>query len=453
MKISNIIALTCIAVVGYMTYAMQPTERGESSAMAAARGEEQNIPTLQQLSMTRIAKGLHDGEMRIDVTGMPKYPQERMAVLDRFFPDHVKAIAEAYYRLYPEEFPTTQTQKIPGIAVFLARLSDGSFIVTIDDYRAFCIVQRWRLQSDGTFVSSEELKVARSDLSNDSMAVSLDGNIMCLGPKLPMPIYARDSLGKFQRVQAISGDTDWLGEISCCAVYSDTVSKTLAVCYYSTTRKQNLLDIYDWNPELNRFEKLQEMFERAWDVQFIDNNCFIAAAWDRVTVWARKTIGETFTLRETLFTGEIEKRGPAALSLNKRIFVWGMERDKRERIAILERDTQNHFTPKQEITGPEWYGSNSLYLSSNGRRLIMTYDTNVNIWISDSKGHFSRKDRVSIAAGGFTQTILAGEQENYLVVCGHDSAIYKVYPSLDDIWNHILERQQALQHIGKAKTL
>jgi hypothetical protein len=442
MNIKNVIALSAMLVVGYVTYTMQ--QPAESSAMAAARGAGREAPSLKQMAATKIARMLHDGEMTIDLTNMPEDPQERMIALNKFFHRQEKAIADAYYRLYPDEFPKSliETQKIDDYASFLTRLSDGSFIINVGS-RSSEIIQRWRLQPDGTFVSSEELNVERkTDIADHSMAVSLDGNLICLGPELPLMVYARDAHGKFARLQAINGDTAW-SVISRCAVYSDTVGKTLMVKYYSREREKKLLDIYDWSPEINRFEKVQEMLEDAWGIQFIDNNSFIAAARDRVTVWARNAIGEQFTLRETFSTGKITRSGYTALSLDKRVFAWSSESDEK-RISILERDNQNHFILKQEIQGNS---RSNLYLSANGRTLIIGKGGSVEIWISDSQGHFSHVNTLGRPGDILSVAILAGEQEDYLVVSGISGInIYKrLHLSLRNIWNHILDGQKAFQ--------
>jgi WD40 repeat protein len=188
-----------------MTYAMQPTERGESSAMAAARGEEQNIPTLQQKTAESIARQIHDEKK----SSFMFYGDE--VQLNEFPPQFRDLIAQAYYRLYPEEFPPQFMQYLKNADDVEVKVHDLRF--SSDGKELYGIYQdgllKWALGQDGLFsyVDRQEL------LGHDAMSASM--NRLAVNGGRTFAVFTRYNDNTVSEGQFIPDDPHALGWHSC----------------------------------------------------------------------------------------------------------------------------------------------------------------------------------------------------------------------------------------------
>ncbi len=428
MKISNIIALTCIAVVGYMTYAMQPTERGESSAMAAARGEEQNIPTLQQKTAESIARQIHDEKK----SSFMFYGDE--VQLNEFPSQFRDLVAEAYYRLYPEEMAHWRlVQEIRGDGNSIKALPDGTFVSAIAYNELERRIERWRLQDDGTFQVSQGIAIENRQIG---IAASSDGNLLAVGWTVPISVYGRGAGDQFVLLQGdILIGVARFNKVTK-AIYNGPSGKTLVVSYTGADGRMRL-SIFSWDNMNNRFELIQDFVDRYYDsISFNstgDRFVAIRSSDDTLQIWSHNQDTGMFGITTDLGS---ESPAYAVFSPDDRYIAY-TDRSRSNntyRLVIKSITPQGAITELQNIPLQHKYYFD-LKFSADSQQIALATALGVEVW-QNINNNFKRI--FTVPTGKTFKVALL--KDDYLVSSQQRSLrIFKLRRlSTEEIWDHIL---------------
>jgi hypothetical protein len=309
MKISNIITLASIALVGYAMYAMQRPEQGESSAMGAARGAGREVSSLQQIAAESIARQIHDEKKR---SFMLKGIETK---LDEFPELMQELVAEAYYRLYPREIyariaAPRRVQEIPDTQGGLAALPDGGFVRVFTEHETdHQSIEYWRMGDDNQFHRLQI--ITRQDMNTrliESIAVSADGNLLAADMRSRVCVYARGDDGQFTLLQEVPLEVANAGRVLPMAIHHSEASKTLVVaCVKPGARR--VFDIFAWDNRRNGFLRQQEIPHNEQWVQQINfdqtGNYFACAFNTKVEIWSWNTSNNAWASKEVLMLAGI----------------------------------------------------------------------------------------------------------------------------------------------------
>ena len=356
MNIKNGLALSAMLVIGYVTYAMQPTEPGESSAMAEARGATRESSTLQQIAAESIARQIHDQKK---TSFMLKGDEVR---LDELAPQFRDLVAGAYYRLYRNTFKPSFESVISQDEMLLGTLSDGSYITyeTIQNEETpgwgHDHVYRWVRRGD-SFEFSQELLVVHSDDSGLLpliVTASADSSLLAIGYDESIYIYAKDGNDQFNKIQRISVDIN-RNNVGHLALSNDA----LAV-YYGMQRTLEIpegLVIYTLN-DAKQFARTQSIpYEdpelgggRIGTVTFdVTGRYFAYTCIDgTVKIWSRDAGTMHFTLKETLQPDPHEATksdGIVVFSPNNKFIAYGYEK----RVVIWQMASDGEITQMHDF--------------------------------------------------------------------------------------------------------
>jgi hypothetical protein len=444
-----------------MTYAMQPTERGESSAMAAARGEKQNIPTLQQKTAESIARQIHDQKKR---SFMFNGVETR---LDEFSDLWKKLVTDAYYHLYPQEVKPSYESFIENADTLLAVLSDGSYVAyeTVerdpdsDQYDAQ--VQRWTMNADQFQVSQILATVPLEEVVVYSFVVtaSADSQLLAFGYKDLIRIYQKNNNDQFNQIQEIPID-----DTRCSLLNMALSNETLVIHQLvgegqtePALRSKSELLVYTLDAARNQFGQTQVIAYKNPDlvtdtitsISFdARGDYFVSASYDvGVKIWSRDSRTMQFALQKTLIPIPSERHrndgGRVLLSPSNTFLAWGQKNS----VVIWKIVSQGEFTQVQDFQMNSTMGGvYNLSFNDESNRLVVLmsqrrYMTNNEFVIFALNTASDRWQQVYTQLGRYRMAAFVHQDFMYAEnLVGQGSAGTELWwiPNAQDIWDHIL---------------
>jgi len=231
--------------------------------------------------------------------------------LNEFPPQFRDLVAQAYYRLYPEEICTQavaapeRVQEIPYTWGELVALPDGSFVRVFTEWEAgHQAIEYWRMGDDNQFYRSQI--VTRQDVDTrliGSLAVSADGNLLAAHMRSDVFVYERGADDQFTLLEEVPLDVADTGRTILLAIHHSESSKTLVVaCVKPGDRRA--FDIFAWDNRRNSFLRQQEIThneERIHQINFDGTgNCFACASNTKVEIWSRNSSRGLWASKEVL---------------------------------------------------------------------------------------------------------------------------------------------------------
>ncbi len=444
MNIRNIAALYAMLVVGYVTYTMEPVGGGESSAMAAARGAGRQIPRLEEIAAEAVARQIHD-QKKTSFTDVP-FMEKGETRLDEFPELMQELVAEAYYRLYPEEICTRvvaapeRVQEIPASLGGLAALPDGGFVGFFTEWETLHeSIEYWRMGADNQFHRSQI--VTRQNMNNrliGSIAVSPDGNLLAAQMRSGVFVYERGDDGQFTLLQEVPiqvEDTDRFIQL---AVHHSEASKTLVVAYVKPGH-QRVFDIFAWDNRRNSFFREQEITHNEEWINEINfdgtGNYFACASSTKVEIWSKNSSAGLWSSKEVLIlSGAPFWANSVAFSPDNRFILTSQPAS----FTLWRMSQQGTITLVQDIDVPGNYYRICNFSRDSSRFALISYNGwRATIW-NLNRTNNEVKRIYSLGESRCLTALFIGDE--YLALgAGRTIEIWHVpQPTVEQIWNYIL---------------
>lgn len=450
MESRSLIALCLVLSVGSFIYASQPpaevssSSSSSSSFVIGSSRPKKEISTLQQLSATKIAQMLHDQEMVIDVQNMPADPQSRATAMNNYFPgNQSKLIAEAYYRLYPAEFKPQRLQVLKEAGVNLSFNVDGSELFAISNRKLL----RWFLDN-GLFKFAGETIFTTS---NHSPILSEEKNRLAIEMLSQLHIFNRQKDNSLVGPQIIASNP---GRHVPCMFSPD------GRIFISDNNK----NIQIWSQDLhntdekvtiNPYTLLQTLSITDLNMATfgISNNLLAtySSTTHTLSIWSRDTGNAQFR-RIKEVRGEMYRHPSAGIMVPETSILTLAFSPDEKLLAITDFAYQItimkgiNFSDKEIVTAPNGDIRNQanavMFLPNNSSIFVSLCGGSgpVKIWAEDPSTHIFRLRQT--VTGVYMYQGAISPNGDYMAVApagGRGIEIWRLKPTLQDIWNHILE--------------